>query len=861
MVVQGWTREAAAQRLWVECAQDKLNKTTQKGIMTSSIRILTIASLDSSPSLLIVSPDGSKTLINCGEGCQRSFLESASASSACVGTLRVSSVNRVCLTHIGHDTLGGLPGMILTTADVIDSIAKDFRGSKKSNGLEANGGDNDQDGNNHGSFNDRIDRDRKRNGSLISNGDEGIPDLEIIGPEGINTFLHALRHFMRRDRFRIHAHEGQYDSSLNNNKTSASFSGRKKAKRKNPKSSNDSDEIGFNVRSIPISYSTQTLPVAKQALSYLFTTPPIPGKFLIDKAQALGVPRGPLFAQLKAGKSATFIDPNTNEERSVRSEECVAASSPGVGVAVVYCPTLQVLNKLKEADTFRALETCKINGSAKPDERVVLDVMVHLTPKSVFRDPAYRSWCKLFGTGVDHISLHTVETLDGRTMEDENSPFVSGIIGGIRRSFINNELYPMPTIRNVEYTNCDSEDLQTIKGCSMMDYVLMPRLRRGLNRFTMKSLYPKNTIIDLKEQVNESGAVECAASLSSAREGLNDCGLGVRGSDLGELTFTGTGSAVPCKHRNVTGMYLRMNNGNSLLLDVGEGTMGQLFRSWRSTLPSNRIAIDEYRSRLRGIKAVWISHPHADHHLGLLRLLSERAAICGADDPIVLMAPSDMFAFLEEYRLVVPEINHSYLPVDCCDMIHGRAHPLGKRLYDELGITNCMSIPVAHCLRSYAVVIDGTSFGKVAYSGDCRPSNRFSEIASGTDLLIHEATFEDGMEEDAVLKRHSTVGEAIDVAMKMKAKSLVLTHFSQRYPKIPPMERTKDSETEIPIVFAFDFMKLTPGISIDLAAKLTPALRLLYPDEGVDEEETAIEKTVAKELMTIPGLFSVNGIL
>jgi len=34
-----------------------------------------------------------------------------------------------------------------------------------------------------------------------------------------------------------------------------------------------------------------------------------------------------------------------------------------------------------------------------------------------------------------------------------------------------------------------------------------------------------------------------------------------------------------------------------------------------------------------------------------------------------------------------------------------------------------------------------------------------------TDLLIHEATFEDGMEEDAVLKRHSTVGDAIDVAL------------------------------------------------------------------------------------------------
>ena len=42
----------------------------------------------------------------------------------------------------------------------------------------------------------------------------------------------------------------------------------------------------------------------------------------------------------------------------------------------------------------------------------------------------------------------------------------------------------------------------------------------------------------------------------------------------GELLFTGTGSAIPCKHRNVTGMYLRFHNGNAMLLDVGEGTTG-----------------------------------------------------------------------------------------------------------------------------------------------------------------------------------------------------------------------------------------------------------------------------------------------
>ena len=53
--------------------------------------------------------------------------------------------------------------------------------------------------------------------------------------------------------------------------------------------------------------------------------------------------------------------------------------------------------------------------------------------------------------------------------------------------------------------------------------------------------------------------------------------------DAGCLIFTGTGSAIPCKHRNVTGIYLGMNDGSGMLLDVGEGTLGQLIRSWRST--------------------------------------------------------------------------------------------------------------------------------------------------------------------------------------------------------------------------------------------------------------------------------------
>ena len=38
------------------------------------------------------------------------------------------------------------------------------------------------------------------------------------------------------------------------------------------------------------------------------------------------------------------------------------------------------------------------------------------------------------------------------------------------------------------------------------------------------------------------------------------------------------------------------------------------------------------------------------------------------------------------------------------------------------------------------------------------------------------------MQQDAECKRHCTTSEAVEVGTRMKAKHIVLTHFSQRYP-------------------------------------------------------------------------------
>ena len=170
---------------------------------------------------------------------------------------------------------------------------------------------------------------------------------------------------------------------------------------------------------------------------------------------------------------------------------------------------------------------------------------------------------------------------------------------------------------------------------------------------------------------------------------------------------------------------------------------------------------------------------------------------------------------------------------------------------------------MTHCAHAYAVILDGTSFGRVVYSGDCRPSTALAQAAKGADLLVHEATFEDGMEAEAAVKRHSTVGEALRVAVQMEARCTVLTHFSQRYPRIPPTPT--EQAYQFPVIFAFDYMILRQETLV-AASKLTPALRLLYPEEGIgdDGDEDAAscrEISVAAEVLSIPGAFAAPSLL
>lgn len=59
---------------------------------------------------------------------------------------------------------------------------------------------------------------------------------------------------------------------------------------------------------------------------------------------------------------------------------------------------------------------------------------------------------------------------------------------------------------------------------------------------------------------------------------------------------------------------VRIPGYGSIMLDAGEGTYGQMMR---------RFGIERLDDEMRAIRCIFISHLHADHHLGVVQLINK----------------------------------------------------------------------------------------------------------------------------------------------------------------------------------------------------------------------------------------------
>ena len=271
------------------------------------------------------------------------------------------------------------------------------------------------------------------------------------------------------------------------------------------------------------------------------------------------------------------------------------------------------------------------------------------------------------------------------------------------------------------------------------------------------------------------------------------------------LTFLGTAAARPTVGRNVSGLAVQ-REGTLFLFDCGEGTQRQMMR---------------YGSGFN-VSAIFVTHIHADHVLGIPGLL-RTMALQGREDPLTIYGPQgssrhlkslvsfgfDRLSFSVEVKECDPgeglradnygvyafAVDHGTPSVGWALVEDARTGRFNVDRAREAGVPEGPLFGQLHrgedvevegrIIRASDLVGPPRAGRTVVYTGDTRPSGKTVARASGADVLVHEATFADDETERAHKTFHSTAAEASRVAREAGVTQLLLTHISARYSDDP----------------------------------------------------------------------------
>jgi ribonuclease Z len=268
-----------------------------------------------------------------------------------------------------------------------------------------------------------------------------------------------------------------------------------------------------------------------------------------------------------------------------------------------------------------------------------------------------------------------------------------------------------------------------------------------------------------------------------------------------ELVVLGTASQVPTRHRNQNGYLLRWD-GEGVLFDPGEGCQRQLLLAGVAVSEITHLCISHFHGdHCLGVPGIVqrlsldrVAHPVRAHYpasgrqfFGRLRHASQFHETARLDEgPIEREGPVAEGAFgrIEAYRLDHPVESFGYRLVE----------PDGRRMLpDRLAAAGVTGPAVAELQRTGELTVAGRTVRladvsaprpgqRAAFVMDTRLCDGIYALAEDADLLVIEATFRDGDEALAEQYGHLTARQAARVAARCGVRTLVLSHFSQRYP-------------------------------------------------------------------------------
>ncbi|VWU51919.1 tRNA 3'-trailer sequence RNase, putative, partial [Hepatocystis sp. ex Piliocolobus tephrosceles] len=89
-----------------------------------------------------------------------------------------------------------------------------------------------------------------------------------------------------------------------------------------------------------------------------------------------------------------------------------------------------------------------------------------------------------------------------------------------------------------------------------------------------------------------------------------------------------------------------------------------------------------------------------------------------------------------------------------------------QKISDEDNLLSLRLFKVNHIKESYGIKIESKDVGSIVYSADTRPCDNVKKFSENCDVLIHEATFDDELINEAINKKHSTIYEAMEISKK-----------------------------------------------------------------------------------------------
>jgi ribonuclease Z len=263
------------------------------------------------------------------------------------------------------------------------------------------------------------------------------------------------------------------------------------------------------------------------------------------------------------------------------------------------------------------------------------------------------------------------------------------------------------------------------------------------------------------------------------------------------LFFAGTAGSVPTARRGLPAVLVR-RGGDRLLFDCGEGTQRQLLRS----------------VGLPDIGAVFLTHHHADHWLGLPGMLKS-FDLRDREASLAVYGPPGTGDLMRAMRVVYGRLRYPFrvteleagdvvefdgYEVNAFNVRHRGGRAFGYSIVEEprpgrfdAELAARLGVPfgpdfgrlqrgeVVGGVHPDQVVGPERAGRRIVISGDTAPCDMVRAAAEEADVLVHEATFTEEERDRAYETGHSTARQAAELARDARVRLLALTHVSTRY--------------------------------------------------------------------------------